>query len=111
MAWVAKAEGAIIVDVTLRTGGRAVGEALNAQLDRQSARCARRQVAQYTRAAEQKRLARSAIDRLTGAPHAIKVPNRFGGLGKTGAKINEINSENEEWRARKIYHSSTISER
>jgi hypothetical protein len=29
------------------------------------------------------------------------VPNRFGGLGKTGAKINEINAENEEWRARK----------
>jgi len=27
------------------------------------------------------------------------VPNRFGGLGKTGAKINEINAENEEWRA------------
>lgn len=59
------------------------------------------EVARYTRAAEQKRLARSAIDRLTSAPHAIKVPNRFGSLGKYGAKSNEISAENEEWRARK----------
>lgn len=59
------------------------------------------EVARYTRAAEQKRLARSAIDRLAGAPRAIKVPNRFGGLGKTGINANKFNAENEEWRARK----------
>ena len=53
------------------------------------------EVARYTRAAEQKRLARAAIDRLTGASYAIKVPNRFGGVGRTGAKSNEINAGNE----------------
>ena len=44
------------------------------------------EVARYTRAAEQKRLARSAMDRLVADQSVIKFPNPNRGLGKSGKR-------------------------
>lgn len=57
------------------------------------------EVARYTRAAEQKRLARSAMDRLVHGQSAIKIPNppRF---GENEAKtVNEIKPSGQGWRS------------
>lgn len=64
------------------------------------------EVAIYTRVGEQKQLARAAIDRLTGAPYAIKLPNRFGGLGETGINANRNNARDEGWRAGRLANHS-----
>lgn len=59
------------------------------------------EVARYTRAAEQKRLARSAMERLAGAPLSIKVPNRGPSLGIPAKNQNQNSMLEEDWRARK----------
>jgi len=55
------------------------------------------EVARYTKAAEQKKLARSAMERLAGAPQH-KFPNLGDGLGKPLKKSNEISAKMEIWR-------------
>jgi integrase len=57
------------------------------------------EVARYTKAAEQKKLARAAIERLSGGgTSAIKFPNLADGFGKNGKKDNKINANLPVWR-------------
>jgi len=56
------------------------------------------EVARYTKAAEQKKLARAAIDRLTGPTAITGFPNLGRRFGKNAKKDNEINDEIEPWR-------------
>ena len=58
------------------------------------------EIARYTRAAEQKLLARSAIERLTERSAAIEFPNLNPGLGKALEKDNEIKRVPTGWRSR-----------
>jgi len=57
------------------------------------------EVARYTKAAEQKKLARAAIDRLSRQP-AIEFPNLETGLGTGGGILISFNAETGEWRPR-----------
>jgi len=57
------------------------------------------EVARYTRAAEQKWLARAAMDRLVQGQSAIKFPNLPQGLGKSDERSNEIKPSGQEWRS------------
>jgi len=61
-------------------------------------RASSEEVARYTRAAEQKKLARAAIDRLTGPGTVTAFPNLGGGFGKNAKKDNEINDGIAPWR-------------
>jgi hypothetical protein len=57
------------------------------------------EVARYTKAAEQKKLARPAIAKLPGAEgHGIDSQNLEGRFGKEGVKTNEFNAELVKWR-------------
>jgi integrase len=57
------------------------------------------EVARYTKAAEQKTLARAAIGRLKNSTGAAEFPNLSDGLGILRNNTNEINSEQGEWRS------------
>jgi hypothetical protein len=54
----------------------------------------------YTKAAEQKKLARAAINRLVNQPEAIKVPNLEPGLGNDDKISNVSKAKIGEWRSR-----------
>lgn len=58
------------------------------------------EVARYTRAAEQKKLARAAIERLARSPNAINVPNSSF-CPKPVDRTIDFTEENGKWRARK----------
>lgn len=58
------------------------------------------EVARYTKAAEQKKLARAAIERLLKAADPIKIPNPSPGLGNGGGIPNSFNANSGEWRPR-----------
>jgi hypothetical protein len=51
------------------------------------------EVARYTKAAEQKKLAHAAIDRLAGSGTVTAFPNLSGRFGKNAQKDNDINKE------------------
>jgi len=56
------------------------------------------EVARYTKAAEQKKLAQAAMNRLTHvAP--VEFPNLSEGLGNSDKKSNEINLKIRKWRS------------
>jgi integrase len=57
------------------------------------------EVSRYTKAAEQKKLAQAAMDRLTRGRSPITLPNLSRGLGKSAKRASGINVEMEEWRA------------
>jgi hypothetical protein len=57
------------------------------------------EVARYTKAAEQKKLARAAIGRLPGGEgRGIEFPNPEDRFGKEGEKGNEFNGDLAKWR-------------
>jgi enterobacteria phage integrase len=57
------------------------------------------EVSRYTKAAEQKRLARTAIERLPGGVGGIPFPNSGGEFGKGEEKPSEISGGNLDWRS------------
>ena len=57
------------------------------------------EIARYTKAAEQKRLARAAIGRLPGADESIGLPNLGERFGRNAKKDNEIRVDFVKWRA------------
>jgi hypothetical protein len=56
-------------------------------------------VERYTRAAEQKRLAQSAMELLSQSLPAIRFPNLSGGFGETKERANDIKPEPASWRS------------
>ena len=58
------------------------------------------EVARYTKAAEQKRLARAAIARLPGGAEHLRIPNPAPGFGILAEKANEFRGDLVEWRTR-----------
>jgi hypothetical protein len=58
------------------------------------------EIERYTKAADQKRLALAAIDRLEARIPNEKFPNLHCGLGKTQQKDNEISGCKRVWRSR-----------
>jgi len=58
------------------------------------------EVARYTKAAEQKKLARAAIGRLSGTPDAIQFPNLSPGLGNGDEIPSVFNANLGDWRPR-----------
>lgn len=58
------------------------------------------EVARYTKAAEQKKLARAAIERLSKASDPIKIPNPSPGLGNGGGNPSVFNASPGGWRAK-----------
>lgn len=67
------------------------------------------EIARYTKAAEQKVLARSAIDRLTERSAAIEFPNLNPGFGKAREKDNKIKRVLTGWRSRQDFMWLAIS--
>jgi len=57
------------------------------------------EVTRYTKAAEQKQLARSAMGRLAAIPNPIRIPKLPEAFGNSAEKPNEINENLEGWRA------------
>ena len=57
------------------------------------------EVSRYTKAADQKRLARTAIDRLPGRVASEGFPNTPAGVGKNSGKIRENNAKSALWRS------------
>jgi enterobacteria phage integrase len=57
-----------------------------------------KEVSRYTKGAEQKRLARSAMGRLPGAESGIKFPNLDDGFGKSAEKPSDFNVGIAGWR-------------
>lgn len=57
------------------------------------------EVARYTKAAEQKKLAQAAIKRLSSKADAIKIPNLSQGLGSDADISNIFNAKSGEWRS------------
>ena len=58
------------------------------------------EVSRYTKGAEQKRLARSAMERLPGGSTEIRFPNLHDRVGKSVRKTSNFNVEDEGWRTR-----------
>src|SRR5262249_50247167 len=56
------------------------------------------EVSRYTKAAEQKRLARAAIQRLSGSQSDVGFPNSSGEFGKSGKKPSNISGKSMAWR-------------
>ena len=56
------------------------------------------EISRYTKAAEQRTLARSAISRLAHNPSVRRVPNPSSQFGKNSEKTNEINVDLFNWR-------------
>jgi integrase len=67
------------------------------------------EVARYTKAAEQKKLARAAIDRLPRAQTPSRLPNLPGGFGKHPEKRNEFKTGFESWRTGQDCHQAIKS--
>lgn len=57
-----------------------------------------KEVSRYTRGAEQKRLAKAAIDRLPGAATEIGFPNLRYRFGRSGRKASNFNVGKRDWR-------------
>jgi len=57
------------------------------------------EVTRYTKAAEQKQLARSAMGRLAAIPNPIRIPKLPEAFGNSAEKPNEINENLEGWRS------------
>jgi integrase len=58
------------------------------------------EVSRYTKAAEQSKLAQTAIGRLQGRPQLLLFPNLPEWVGRKDKNISKINSEFEDWRTR-----------
>ena len=59
------------------------------------------EVSRYTKAAEQRHLARAAIERLPGGKVAIRFPNPIDWVGNSDEKPNDFNDKIQIWRAGK----------
>ncbi len=59
------------------------------------------EVSRYTKAAEQRHLARAAIERLPGGKVAIRLPNPVDQVGNDDKNLNDFNAKIQIWRAGK----------